>query len=153
MTRKYVIDTNVLEIANFTINKDQFFDVISLLIEIRNTEKMIVMDLEGDIIKEYFRHTPNGSFSRIWLNQMIAKKQVHFYSNKISNKHHNHLREKLKFDRSDLKFIGVAQHTCDDPHIIINETDSDWNTEVCHYLLEELNICVQNCKQALNEDT
>ncbi len=36
--------------------------------------------------------------------------------------------------------------------IIINVTDSDWNTEVCQYLLEELNICVQNCEQTLNED-
>ena len=52
----------------------------------------------------------------------------------------------MKFDRSDLPFVGVAYRSED--KLLVSE-DSDYTPQVCNYLQQQLQIKVLSLPQAL----
>ena len=143
-----VIDTNVWITAtgkDLRVYSKKNLESLHLLLDLLdNINIQIALDVEGLIIEEYHPYIFGNPLCLGLFNSITKKKnKFTYYSNCLDYKVIRHL-DKLHFDLSDRKFIGVAQKTTL-PHVIINETDSDWTPEVCCYLRNKHNIDVTNC--------
>lgn len=88
---------------------------------------------------------------RNWLKRLRDRKAIIFRSGKLPSIHKRTLL-RMKFDRSDLPFVGVAYRSKD--KLLVSE-DSDYTQQVCDYLQQQLQVKVLSLSQALKvaEDT
>jgi len=135
----YIIDTNVLVVANGKYAKADYknvFDCQQFLDDARR--KMISIDSLGLILKEYFSHANRSgepgigdAFARwLWENQYVISRceMVDIIPDDKGEKGFYEFPddEDLKtFDMDDRKFVAVAIKSRFEP-IICNATDSDW---------------------------
>lgn len=144
--KQWVVDTWVIEKCN-DFSDDECLYCIKFLVTILD-EDVLCLDVECDIEKEYYRYIKSGTFlSRWWYRMVREKGQVYFFSNKLSSKHERYLVDRLGFDRSDIKFVGVASKTKDN---LLVSGDSDYNEKICDYLCNELAITVMCPAKALS---
>jgi len=133
----YVIDTNVLVVANAKYphaDDKNIFDCQHFLIDVR--EKHLSVDSSGLIFNEYFQHASRAGQPGIgdkfakwfWYNQWDTSvcEQVELTPDREREFLEFPGDESLKdFDRSDRKFAAVAAAS-DFDAVICNATDSDW---------------------------
>jgi len=148
----FVVDTWVLATCHES-NSDDSLDAIGLLHALLNSHR-IVLDLEGDIEREYKPYIwmggKGGIVSTWWRKMMRRGDKFYYLSNTVPSHHKSHLRDKLGFDSSDLKFVGVASRTTSG-YLIAEE--SDYSQPVRDYIAADLNVTVlglaECCKIAL----
>ena len=74
--------------------------------------------------------------------------QIRFFSNKL-NYGINAPLNNLGFDRSDVKFVGVASRTADN---LLVTGDSDYTDNIRTYLRDQLMIIILHPTEAKNPD-
>jgi hypothetical protein len=142
----YVIDTNVLVVANGKYQKATYKHVYicqKFLMDIR--EKKVSIDSLGLILKEYFAHASRSGqpgigdvFAKwLWYNQwnISSCERVEITPDENGEKGFVEFPgdEDLKtFDMSDRKFVAVAVKSEFDA-VICNATDSDWWEHKNHF--------------------
>lgn len=138
MSQTFIIDTNILEIAQ-DYGNESFHSAVRLIFTLYDKCNKIAYN---DKIMEEYRDHIHNPFIRKWFtdNQRMGKFKYIFCSS-IDK----HVRKKLRIDPDDIKFIEVAK-SCPDK-IIITE-DSDFNDEV-KSVLDGMNIEVWCIREAL----
>jgi predicted nucleic acid-binding protein len=137
-TLQWVVDTWVIENCN-DFSGNTCLDCIGFLSAILE-KGLLCLDTEQEIEKEYYRYIKPRTFLSRWWQEMVKEKgQIRYFSNKLSNKHEQELLINLKFDESDIKFVGVASKT---KHNLLVSGDSDYTEAICNYLCHELSITV-----------
>jgi hypothetical protein len=142
----YVIDTNVLVVANGKYPKATYKHVYicqRFLIDIR--EKRISIDSLGLILREYFSHASwsgqpgiGDAFAKwLWNNQWNISKCERVEVTLDNNGERGFVEfpddiDLKTFDMSDRKFVAVAVKSEFDA-IICNATDSDWWDHKAHF--------------------
>lgn len=148
----FVVDTWVLATCHESQSEDSL-DAIALLYALLRSHRL-VLDSEGDIEKEYKPYIwmkGNGGIVSVWWRKMMRRGGKFYYlSNTVPSNHKSHLRDKLGFDSSDLKFVGVASRT----HLgYLVAEESDYSQPVCDYVATGLGVTVlglaECCKIAL----
>ena len=135
-----IIDTNVpLKAANIhpedEIDRNCSKSCLSFIKALMDSENIVVLDKGREIIKEYQKNIDINSADNvasqflIWLlrNMMTDKVDVHEITN-IGNNTYKEFPDSpdLKgFDRSDRKFVALANAHPADPSIY-NGSDTDW---------------------------
>ena len=146
MSRYWVVDTWVLAKCN-DFSCDDCLDCVGFLSNVLINGKLC-LDHENEIQDEYLGYIHPMTWLARWWQKMIGEVgHLAWESNKLSNSHSRHLKDKLFFDQNDIKFIGVASRTSDK---IIVTGDSDFNENVCKYLSESLGINVLRPDEALS---
>jgi len=145
--REWTIDTWVL----YKVGEGDF-DALDFLLAVLRHHK-VVFDHERHIEQEYQRclkRTRNRHLEE-WFKRLIARRKRVFYSCRLPNRYEQALIG-MKFDRSDLPFVGVAYRSKD--KLLVSE-DSDYTQQVCDYLQQQLQVKVLSLSQALKvaEDT
>ncbi len=135
----YIIDTNVLIVANDKCENADFKEVhacVCFLNDIKECGKHLSIDLLGLIFKEYFAHVNRSgqpgfgdAFAKwFWHNQWNESfcEQVEITEDGAREFLEFPPDKSLaKFDLSDRKFVAVAVKSKFDA-IICNASDSDW---------------------------
>jgi hypothetical protein len=142
---EWVLDTWLLEIAQ-NPHDPRSLDAVSLLRELKLAHR-IGLDHGRGILREYFNHVTPGSHAAQWLKAMLprADKTV-WRAGLMSQRRKDCLIKELKFDRSDLIFVGVSSEGPD--RLLVSE-DSDYSAEVKGYLLEECGVRVLSVAEAM----
>ena len=144
--KKFVIDTNVMCVANYAIDSERKPDdlpnscIVKCVEEIErlmNNKDSIVVDSNYEILSEYRKTLSSGNPSEMgirfykWISSVVESLPA---SNRVAitktkdEKFYKEFpdHEDLKnFDRSDRKFIAVANKHPDNPEIL-QATDSEW---------------------------
>ncbi|MCX6582421.1 MAG: hypothetical protein NT166_19795 [Candidatus Aminicenantes bacterium] len=137
----YIIDTNVLVVANDKYDKAGFEDVFEcqrFLIDIQKNEKRLSVDSLGLIFNEYFNHARmagqpgiGDAFVKwLWDNQGYESicEQVEITPDTDGTRGFLEFpgeKSLENFDWSDRKFVAVAVSSKFDA-LICNASDSDW---------------------------
>ena len=139
-----VVDTWVLEIAQDPHDR-RALDALVLLRELKKTHK-IAVDHKQRILREYWRHAPANSHAGEWLRLMISRAdKLMWRSGDVSTRHHEALNG-LRFDPSDMVFVGVASEGPD--RLLISE-DSDYSIQIKAYLQAEMGVEVLTVDDSL----
>jgi hypothetical protein len=142
---EFVLDTCSIKIAENPCNP-RSLETLALLHEIKSHHK-IALDHGRSILKEYFRNLNGNSHAGQWVRITVARADKTMWrAGKVPQRHSQVLLAELKFDPSDIVFVGVAYETAD--RIIVTE-DSDYSTEVRNYLSCEMGISVVSVSEAL----
>lgn len=143
---QWVVDTWVLVKCGET-NEPICLGAVSFLFRILKRD-MLCLDFEGEILKEYNKYfAPHTHVSRWWDEMVKHGHKFAWRSNKLNEKHRHNLINKLGFDKSDIKFVGVAEKTND--RLLVAE-ESDYCKGVCDYLERNLSIKVLDVHQSLD---
>ena len=144
--KQWVVDTWVIAQCCDASSDDCLLNCIAFLCNILNNGK-IYIDAEGEIQKEYYNYIPSNIFVSKWWGKMIRNAgKIGMFSNKLNATNKIWLLDKLHFDNSDIKFVGVASKTRDK---LLVSGDSDYNKDVCEYLYRALEIRVMRPEEAL----
>jgi hypothetical protein len=138
--KEWTIDTWVLYWA------EEDWNALTLLVLIAE-HHCILLDQEGHMAREYeiCLQRTGSLVLRNWLKRLRDRKAITFRSGKLPSIHKRALL-RMKFDRSDLPFVGVAYRSKD--KLLVSE-DSDYTPQVCNYLQQQLQIKVLSLPQAL----
>ncbi len=139
--REWTIDTWVL----YKVDEGNF-DALDFLLAVLRHHK-VVFDHERHIEQEYQRclKRTRNRYLEEWFKRLITRQARVFYSGRLPNRHERALL-RIKFDRSDLPFVGVAHRSKD--KFLVSE-DSDYTQQVCDYLQQQLQIKVLSLSRAL----
>lgn len=140
---EWVIDTNVL-IHACSPHDESGLDAQGLIQTIRQSHH-IAVDHQGHIQAEYDRNLRDEKGFRLWIDAMWKLNKVAFRDGQLSNRHHDHLVGRLRFDNDDLPFVAVASRGVS--KLLVTE-DSDYSERVRDYLTEELGVDVLNTSSA-----
>jgi hypothetical protein len=144
---EFVLDTCSIKIAENPCNP-RSLETLALLHEIRSHHK-IALDHGRTILREYFRNLDGNSHAGQWVRITVARADKTMWrAGKVPRRHSQVLLTELKFDPSDIVFVGVAYETVD--RIIVTE-DSDYSSEVRKYLSKEMGINVVSVSEALEK--
>jgi len=144
---EFVLDTCSIKIAENPCNP-RSLETLALLHEIKSHHK-IALDHGRSILREYFRNLDGNSHAGQWVKITIARADKTMWrAGKVPQRHSQVLLMELKFDPSDIVFVGVAYETPD--RVIVTE-DSDYSTPVRNYLLSEMGINVLSIGEALRK--
>lgn len=137
--KQWTVDTCVLVKCGDTDDTDCI--VCSVFLGQILRDGKLCLDHEGEIEGEYAPYIRANPWLVTWW-YMITRQVGHlaFWSNKLSERHRRRLIEKLDFDDSDIKFVGVAARSVD--KILVSGWDSDYTVAVCQYLKEKIGISV-----------
>lgn len=146
MGNDYVLDTCVLV---YSMSECSKFDCVELLCKIKRKNKMICVDFEEEILKEYRgKRLYEDSFTCKFLDTMERTKRIIRIFGRLEKKDENYLKFN-KFDSNDLKFLAVANRT---PSKKLVSDDSDYDEENVHeYICKKMRIVLQKPIDALNE--
>lgn len=139
----FVIDTNVLIVANFNASHASpgcALSCIDILKEIRENHTVVVDSVQGNsrILDEYQRHNSHRGqpgvgdafFKWLWDNQIVTAHCERVRITPLPDDPDSY--EEFPpdpglqgFDRADRKFVAVALASESDP-VVLNAVDSDW---------------------------
>jgi hypothetical protein len=140
-----VIDANVLGYASGEDRKDyrpENLKVLSFLLNLQgNTTIKITVDHDRQILNEYSSRAKDNKFIKAWFYELQRSNRFDFQSHSLKTSIRKELK-RIGFHEKDFKYVGVCLNSST-PQVIVNETDSDWNTVVCTYL-KTLDIDVVN---------
>jgi len=149
MGNDYVLDTYVFVHSMSKSDSDYDLDCVGLLWNIKEKNKVICIDIEGEILQEYKKHDfyKDRFTGEIW-RIMEGTNRIKRIYGKLSNKNKENLI-KRKFDSDDFKFLAVANRT---PSKKLVSGDSDYDEENVHeYICKKMRIVLQKPIDALNE--
>jgi hypothetical protein len=136
---KIVVDTWIIKTAGKPSLEEN-----CLLFAIHSKGCILVMDTDGEIMKEYRRNFVE--LTRKWYQDIENQGRIHYISKKLSSEIRNHLQD--IFDFSDIKFVEVAYHTSEK---IIFSGDSDYfNEPAASYIKDSLGISALKTNDALD---
>jgi hypothetical protein len=138
--KEWTIDTNVL----YKVAEEYDYDALEFLVSVRG-KHMVVFDYDGHIMEEY-RKCLNKTRNRYlvkWFNKVQGENRCVWYSSSLRSQHKQALLN-MKFDPSDLPFVGVASRSKD--KLLVSE-DSDYTSTVRRYLGDRLNVHVLSIQQ------
>jgi len=143
-----VIDTWVIATAGEWLDRQAAFDATGFLYKVYQSHRMAI-DFDGEIEREYRPYINAQPFLQQWWTQMVgtARKIVR-YSSCPPRVCRDHLLNRLGFDASDIKFVGVASRTYS--KYVVSE-DSDYTHEVKQYLFSALHITTFTLAEALHK--
>lgn len=142
---EWVLDTWLLEIGQ-DVRDPRSLEALALLQEIKSRHR-IAVDYGRKILREYFDHASGDSHVGQWLRVVVTRSdKVMWRTGNIPSRHRQELREELRFDASDLVFVGVALEGSD--RLIVSQ-ESDYSPEVKAYLQDQMGIRVLSVREAL----
>jgi hypothetical protein len=133
--RSYVLDTQILIEASKG-DTDLSLEAVDLLNAIRRRHRLAVDDA-NKILEEYYRHLGRGSHGHTWLSAMFRENLLSYHPHRLSARRIRAL-DAIRFDPSDVKFVGVACRTFD--KVLVAEEDDYWNHQSCRCLQSELGL-------------
>lgn len=146
--KQWVIDTWVLATSN-SCDSAHYLDCVSFLMMVLQNGT-ICLDSEKEIQREYYTYIKPGTFLDKWWQKIMRQTdQIRFFSNKLNYRNEIHLLNNLGFDRSDVKFVGVASRTADN---LLVTGDSDYTDNIRTYLRDQLMIIILHPTEAKNPD-
>jgi hypothetical protein len=137
---EWTVDTCVL----YKVHEKTDVDALHFLLSVLD-KHCVAFDKEGHIWKEYekcLEKTRDRVLSE-WFKRIVRDKRLVWHSGKLAARYKQALL-KMKFDPSDLPFVGVASRSKD--KLLVSE-DSDYTREVCGYLQETLSVRVLSVDQ------
>lgn len=142
---EWVIDTWLLEIAQQPLDM-RSLDALALLQEIKARHR-IAVDHGRRILQQYFKHAPGSSHAGQWLRVVLSKSDKTVWrSGNVPSQNRQDLLGGLRFDPSDLIFVGVA---AEGPDRIIVSEESDYSDPVKAYLSSRMGVSVLSIEEAL----
>lgn len=141
---EWVVDTNILGIASAG-NNPLSLAAVSLLHSILERHCLAV-DPERQIIAEYTRYLSDWKHAAEWWRQLTLRRKLVFHSNKLTQTKKRAL-ERLKFDTTDWKFLGVALRT--PAHLLVAEESDYWEPAVASYIQNDLGISLLRVQDAV----
>lgn len=111
-----VVDTNVW----VEMNKDIYCNKV--LSDLAWGKNILVLDVEGSIISEYFDEIPSLD-KEMYYKKISIEKRITWVSGKIDNKHKEKLKELSFHEDEDHVFVGAAMNA---DKYIIEQSDSDY---------------------------
>ena len=142
---EWVLDTWLLMIAQ-TPSDERSLDAVFLLRQIKLGHR-IGLDHGREIVNQYYRNLNKYSHAAEWLGAMLRRAdKTMFRTGLLPQDKRDHLTQFLKFDRSDLVFVGVAHEGTD--KLLVTE-ESDYTPEVRRFLLTDCGVRVASIAEAI----
>ena len=140
---EWVVDTQVLVVAS---SGDHLcLDAATLLRSILENH-FVALDHDNEIIAEYSRRVPAGSLAARWWAEMNRRGRFVYHSSRLSQRNRRRL-ERVRFDPSDWKFVGVARRTLS--RLLVAEESDYWEPSVAQCIQNEVGISLLKVTAAL----
>jgi hypothetical protein len=140
---EWVLDTQVLVVAS---SGDHLcLDAATLLRSILENH-FVALDYDSEIIAEYSRRVPANSLAARWWTEMNQRGRFVFHSSKLTQRNRRRL-ERVRFDPSDWKFVGVASRTAS--RLLVAEESDYWEPSVAQCIQNEMGISLLKVTAAL----
>jgi hypothetical protein len=127
-----IIETNILIVANqpnHEAGEDCHINCVRFLNDIKNNQRRVAIDFEGQIFREYFTHADlkgQPGFGDIFFRWLHDRQGFEHIVEQVEIDAVELPEDLNGFDKSDLKFVQTAVGSRHKPATIHNATDSDW---------------------------
>lgn len=143
---EWVLDTWLLETAQDPSLGKLSVDSLSALFEILRSHR-IALDHGGEIRREYAKHIRTGLHVEEWWKLMVSRAgKIVWRAGNVPAEHRQMLLRTLRFDPSDIVFVGVA---FEGPDKLLVSQDSDYTGQVREYVQIQMGVAVLDVDAAL----